>query len=91
MTKRDFLEKLKTKGDYKSQAEAGEALDTVLDTIKDVLVAGEDVSLKGFGSFTVANVKERSGTVPGTDKTYTKAAHKAPKFKFSKTLKDSVE
>jgi len=90
MTKRDFLEKLKTKGDFKSQAEAGEALDVVLDTIKDVLNEGGDISLQGFGSFSVVHVKERSGTVPGTDKTYTKPAHKAPKFKFSKTLKDSV-
>ena len=90
MTKRDFLDKLKTKGDFKSQAEASDALDVVLGTITDVLNEGEDISLQGFGSFSVADVKERSGTVPGTDKTYTKAAHKAPKFKFSKALKDSV-
>ena len=30
MTKRDFLDKLKTKGDFKSQAEASDALDVVL-------------------------------------------------------------
>ena len=90
MTKREFLEQLKIKGEYKSQNEAAEALENVLETLKDVLVAGGDISLQGFGSFSVANVKERTGTVPGTNKTYTKPAHKAPKFKFSKALKDAV-
>jgi DNA-binding protein HU-beta len=36
------------------------------------------------------DVPEKSGKVPGTDKTYTKSAHTAPKFKFGKTVKDIV-
>ena len=90
MTKRDFLDKLKTKGDLKSQTEAAEMLDTVLDTIKDVLNEGGDISIQGFGSFKVVDVKEKSGKIPGSDKTYTKAAHKAPKFTFAKGVKETV-
>jgi len=33
---------------------------------------------------------KKSGKVPGTDRTYTKAAHTTPKFKMGKTLKDAV-
>jgi len=50
----------------------------------------ETVSLVGFGTFSTVEVAEKSGKVPGTDKTYTKAAHTAPKFKMGKTLKDAV-
>lgn len=90
MTKRDFLEKLKTKGELKSQAEASATLDLVIDTIKEVLKEGKDISIQSFGTFSVTNVKERKGTVPGTDKTYVKPAHKAPKFKFAKAVKDDI-
>jgi len=54
------------------------------------LTKKESVSLVGFGTFSTAEVPEKSGTVPGTNKTYTKPAHTAPKFKFGKTLKDAV-
>ena len=40
--------------------------------------------------FSTVDVPEKSGKVPGTNKTYTKAAHTAPKFKIGKTLKDAV-
>ena len=43
-----------------------------------------------FGTFSTAKVGAKSGKVPGTDKTYSKPAHTAPKFKFGKTIKDAV-
>jgi len=42
------------------------------------------------GTFSTAEVAAKTGKVPGTDKTYSKPAHTAPKFKFGKTLKDAV-
>jgi DNA-binding protein HU-beta len=90
MTKADFVELVKENGDYASKAEAERAVKAFTSSVTDALVKKESVSLVGFGTFSTVDVAEKSGKVPGTDKTYTKAAHTAPKFKMGKTLKDSV-
>ncbi len=48
------------------------------------------VSLVGFGSFVAGLQKGKSGKVPGTDKTYVKPAHYAPKFSVSGSLVTEV-
>ena len=60
------------------------------DAITAALVKKKKVSLVGFGTFSTAKVAAKEGKVPGTDKTYKKPAHTAPKFKFGKTIKDAV-
>ena len=44
----------------------------------------------GFGSFSSSLQKGKSGTVPGTDKSYTTQDKMVPKFKAGKGLKDRV-
>jgi DNA-binding protein HU-beta len=90
MNKKDFLELVKNNGNLKSQAEAEEIVDLVLNTIKESLIKGEEISFNGFGSFTITKVKERKGVIPGTSKKYIKPAHKTPKFKFSKKIKEAI-
>ncbi len=90
MTKSEFVELIQKNGEYKNKSEAENALKAFTSSITEALVSKESVSLVGFGTFSTVEVAEKSGKVPGTDKTYTKAAHTAPKFKMGKTLKDAV-
>ena len=90
MTKAEFVELVQKNGGFDSKAAAERAIKAFTDSVTEALVKKETVSLVGFGTFSTAEVAEKSGKVPGTDKTYTKAAHTSPKFKFGKTTKDAV-
>ena len=90
MTKAEFVELVQNTGGYDTKAAAEKAVKVFTESITAALVKKENVSLVGFGTFSTVEVAEKSGKVPGTDKTYTKAAHTAPKFKMGKTLKDAV-
>jgi len=90
MTKSEFVELVKEKGEFTSKAAAENAVKAFLDSITEVLTKGDSVTFVGFGTFSAVDVPEKSGKIPGSDKTYTKPAHKAPKFKAGKSLKESV-
>ncbi|SHO80894.1 DNA-binding protein HU  len=90
MTKAKFIELVQNSGEFSSKAEAQNALKAVTDSIIEVLKNKDSISLIGFGTFSTVEVKEKSGIVPGSKKTYTKPAHIAPKFKISQGLKDIV-
>ena len=90
MTKAEFVELVQTSGDYESKAAAEKAIKAFTDAITEALVKKETVSLVGFGTFSTAEIAKKEGKVPGTDKTYVKPAHTAPKFKFGKTIKEAV-
>lgn len=89
MTKADFIELVQKNGEYESRKEAEKAVKVFIDSVTEALVKKETVPLIGFGTFSTVEVAEKSGKIPGTDKTYTKAAHTAPKFKFGK-VKEAV-
>lgn len=59
-------------------------------TVSDTLVAGGEVALIGFGTFSVTDKPERQGRNPKTGEALTIAAHKAPKFKPGANLKAAV-
>jgi len=90
MTKADFIRLVQKNGEYESRAAAEKAVKVFIDSVTEALVKKETVSLIGFGTFYTVEVAEKSGKVPGTDKTYTKAAHTAPKFKFGSGCKSAV-
>lgn len=70
---------------------AGEVVDTVLAEITKALVAGENVTFTGFGTFKVNERAARTGRNPQTGETIQIPASKAVTFKAGKTLKDSVK
>jgi len=90
MTKAEFVELVKEKGGYESKAAAEQAIKAFTEAVTEALSQKKSVTLVGFGTFSTVEVAEKSGKVPGTDKTYTKPAHTAPKFKFGKSVKDAV-
>lgn len=74
-----------------TKAEAGKAVNTILEAVKKTLKKGEKVTLIGFGTFSVAKRSARKGVNPRTGKPIKIAARKVPKFKAGKALKDSVK
>lgn len=78
-------------GVTKKDAEA--VVSAFTDTVTEVMAAGDKITLVGFGTFEAVDVAEKTGVIRmGARKgeTYTTPAHKAPKFKASSTLKNSV-
>ena len=71
-----------------SQAKA--AVDAVFDTIADELSSGGEVSVSGFGKFTVADRAARQGVNPATGEKIQIAASKAAKFSPASGLKTKL-
>jgi len=51
---------------------------------------GDEVSIPKFGKFISALQKGRTGTVPGTTKTYTTSDSRVPKFRPSSSFKEYI-
>jgi DNA-binding protein HU-beta len=73
-----------------SKADAGRALEAVIDAVKKTLKKGDDVSLVGFGTFTVRKRAARTGRNPRTNEEIKIKASKVPAFKAGKALKDHL-
>ena len=73
-----------------TQKAAGEYLDGIVEVITEAMIAGEDVKISGFGTFSVVERAPRVGRNPQTGETIQIGASKAPKFKASKALKEAV-
>ena len=73
-----------------SKADAGRALDGFTAAITNALVAGETVSMVGFGTFSVKHRAARAGRNPRTGETIQIKASNNPSFKAGKALKDAV-
>lgn len=73
-----------------SKDKAGQVLNVILDEITGSVAKGQDVSLIGFGSFTVRERAARTGKNPQTGQPLTIPASKTVAFKPGKSLKDAV-
>jgi DNA-binding protein HU-beta len=71
-----------------SQAKA--AVDAVFETIADELSSGGEVSVSGFGKFSVADRAARQGVNPATGEKIQIAASKAAKFSPASGLKNKL-
>lgn len=67
--------------------DAAAALDAVTTNITKALKKGDSVTLVGFGTFSVAKRKARTGRNPQTGKAIKIKAAKVPKFKAGAKLK----
>ena len=73
-----------------SEAEAKAAIAAVFDQIASAAAKGEEVSIAGFGKFSVKDRPERQGRNPSTGEAMTIAASKKVSFKPAKGLKDKL-
>ena len=73
-----------------SKKDTEKAVTALIDTITAELVAGEKVSLVGFGNFDVKTREARTGRNPKTKEEIQIPASRVPGFKAGKALKDAV-
>ena len=73
-----------------SKVDAKKALDATVAAIKDALIAGDKVSLIGFGTFAVNERPAREGINPSTKEKIQIAAKKVAKFKAGAELADAL-
>ena len=90
MTKSEFVDQVASRAGL-NKAEAEKAVNAALETIKDALERGSDVTLTGFGKFHVAERSARQGVNPATGEKIQIAASKAPKFTAGSALKSAVK
>lgn len=90
MNKSELIDAMAAAADI-SKAAAGRALDGMLDAVINALKDGEQVSLVGFGTFSVKERAARTGRNPQTGAVIEISASKIPGFKAGKVLKDAVK
>jgi DNA-binding protein HU-beta len=73
-----------------SKAAAGRAIDAFVESITGALKEGDQVTLIGFGTFSVKDRAARVGRNPQTGAEIQIKASKNPSFKAGKALKDAV-
>jgi DNA-binding protein HU-beta len=89
MNKAELIESVAA-GANLSKADAGRAVDAIVDSIASALSKGQQVAVVGFGTFSVKHRAARSGRNPRTGETISIAASNVPGFKAGKALKDAV-
>ncbi|MDD5185962.1 MAG: HU family DNA-binding protein [Paludibacter sp.] len=73
-----------------TKVDAKKTLEAVVKCVSDALVAGDKVSIVGFGTFSVAQRSARTGINPATKQSINIAAKKVAKFKAGAELSASV-
>lgn len=89
MNKAELVDAVAESADI-SKAAASRAVDGLVAAISNALKNGDQVSLVGFGTFSVKERAARTGRNPRTGDTINIAASKNPVFKAGKALKDAV-
>ena len=89
MNKSELIDAIAEGADL-SKAAAGRSLDATVDAITDALKKNDQISIVGFGTFSVRERAARTGRNPRTGEEIKIAAAKVPAFKPGKALKDAV-
>ena len=89
MNKTELIDKIAA-GAGLTKVDAKKALDATVAAIKDALVAGDKISLVGFGTFSVSERPAREDINPATKEKIKIAAKKVAKFKPGAELADAL-
>ncbi|UTW45644.1 HU family DNA-binding protein [bacterium SCSIO 12696] len=89
MNKAELIETIAAEADI-SKASASRALDAATGAVAAALKKGDQVSLVGFGTFSVKHRAARTGRNPQTGAEIQISAANVPSFKPGKALKDAV-
>jgi len=73
-----------------TKVEAEKVIDMFTSSVIDALGSGNEISLVGFGNFSVSKVAAKNGRNPRTGEPLKIAAYNQPKFKAGQKLKDAV-
>ena len=89
MNKSELIDAIAEKSDV-SKAAAGRMLEAFTETVTAAMVAGDAVTLVGFGTFSTGKREERAGRNPRTGEEIKIAAAVTAKFTAVKALKDTL-
>jgi DNA-binding protein HU-beta len=74
-----------------TKVQAEQIVDTFINSIISTLKKGDEVSIAGFGIFSVKDRAAREARNPRTGEMVKVPATKVPKFRAAKALKDAVK
>ena len=89
MNKTELVRVVAEKADL-TLAAAGDVVNAVVEAISEALVAGQEVSIPGFGTYKVAERAARTCRNPKTGETIEVPASKSVSFKASKTVNEKL-
>jgi DNA-binding protein HU-beta len=89
MNKAELIEQM-AKDAGLTKVQANEALNSFTNTVVASLKKGENVTLVGFGTFSVSQRSARNGRNPQTGEVIKIKARKLPKFKAGKDFSEKI-
>lgn len=89
MTKTELTEALSKELNLSTRTTAG-IVSTILDSMTNALANGDNIEIRGFGSFIVKHYEPYTGRNPKTGKETEVKAKKLPIFKVGKDLRETV-
>ena len=91
MTKSELIQKLADQTPSIPRKDMELVVNVIFDSMRDALVAGERIEIRGFGSFQVKVREAREGRNPKTGEPVHISAKRTPFFKVGKELKEMVD
>ena len=89
MNKTEFVSAVADSAEL-TKADAGRAIEAVIEVVTKALKKGDTVALVGFGTFLARKRAARTGRNPRTGQQIKIKASKNPSFKAGKALKDAL-
>lgn len=89
MNKAGLIDVVSKKTGY-TKKDTGAVVDALVEAVIEANQTGEEVSIAGFGKFSVTERAAREGRNPATGETIQIEASKAPKFKAATAYKNAV-
>ncbi len=90
MTKAEIVAEIANKTGIEKIA-VQSVVETFMDTVKGAMINGENVYMRGFGSFIIKERAEKTGRNISKNVTIKIPAHKIPAFKPAKTFVNEVK
>lgn len=89
LTKAKLIESIGEQMGFQKK-QSSEAVEAMIETIKNALASGEDVLISGFGKFCVNQKNARKGRNPATGEDLILPARRVVTFKCSAKLKERM-
>ncbi len=90
MTKSSLIEKISEKVEGLTKKQTEVVIETVFESIKEALMKGDKVEIRGFGNFKLRSRLARKARNPKTGAAVVVEPKKVPYFKVGKELREMV-
>ena len=91
MTKAELVDRISLQYLTLTRPQVEILVNTIFDSIKEILTGGDKIEIRGFGSFRIRHRQMREGRNPKTGEVVTVLPKKVPFFKAGKQLRALVD